>query len=69
MSTEHAPIFPRKEKWQCSCGMVNDFITYTCINCGKTHTLSTYINPCDKCGLCKKDDLVIDWKVRDLVRY
>ena len=71
MSTEHAPIFPRKEKWQCSCGMINDFITYTCISCGKTHVLSTYIDPCDECGLCKKlKDGQTDWLVRnDLVRY
>ena len=72
MTTEHIPVFPRQEKWQCSCGFINDFITYTCINCGKTHVLSTYLNPCDRCRLCgKKSELpqCCDWMVHNNVRY
>ena len=69
MVTEHIPVFPKKEKWQCSCGMINDYITYTCISCGKTHVLSAYVSPCNECGLCRKGDLVIDWSVKDSVRY
>ena len=69
--TEHIPVYPQQdEKWQCSCGMVNDFITYTCIKCGAINQLSTYIDPCDSCGLCKRiQEVKADWLVRDLVRY
>ena len=68
--TEHTPVYPKIEKWQGSCGMVNDHVTYTCVKCGKTQVLSTYIDPCDECGLCKRlKDAQADWLVRDLVRY
>lgn len=72
MTTEHIPVFPKEKKWQCTCGFINDFVTYTCISCGKTHTLSTYVNPCDKCGLCAdktKTKINCDWLVRENVRY
>lgn len=68
--TEHTPVFPRKEKWQCSCGMINDYISYVCIQCGKTHMLSTYVDPCDNCRLCKKSDSeVFDFLSIDVERY
>ena len=72
MVTEHLPVYPQQnEKWQCSCGMVNDYITYACIKCGSINQLSTYIDPCDSCGLCKKINSGenFDFLVRDLVRY
>lgn len=50
MVTEHEPVFP--VEWICSCGMLNDFITYTCVQCGKVQNLG-YIDPCDDCALCK----------------
>jgi hypothetical protein len=71
MATEHVPVFPN-QKWQCTCGMINDYITYTCIKCGSINSLSTYINPCDSCGLCKdklKTKFNCDFLVRDNVRY
>ena len=68
--TEHTPVFPKKEKWHCSCGMVNDYISYVCIQCGKTHMLSIYADPCDSCGLCKKGDSeVFDFLSIDVERY
>jgi hypothetical protein len=72
MVTEHTPVFPKKEKWQCSCGMINDFISYVCAKCGKSEILSTYSNPCDRCGLCGdklKTRINCDFLVRDDVRY
>lgn len=69
MSTEHKPVFPRKEFWKCSCGHVNFYETYTCIQCGKSETMVTYSDPCDRCCLCKEKKVEIDWLVRDTVRY
>lgn len=67
--TEHTPVYPKIEKWQCSCGMVNDYVTYTCVKCGKTQVMAIYSDPCDRCGLCKKPGVQIDWLVRDNVLY
>ena len=70
--TEHTPVYPKIEKWQCSCGMVNDHVTYTCVKCGKTQIMSSYSDPCDRCGLCGKKletKINCDWLVRDNVRY
>lgn len=65
--TEYDPVFPTKEKWTCPCGVVNEYVTYTCVSCGKAQE---YVNPCDDCNFCKQPkEIQIDWKVRDLVRY
>lgn len=72
MVTEHDPVYPKSVSYRCVfCGGDINNKTRICLKCGN-NALSTYISPCDSCGLCKdkfKTKFNCDFLVRDNVRY